>query len=98
MDGFEESQRCHNVGLDKCIGVVNRPVDVALGCEVDYGCRPVFSQNVINRLDIADVRVEKGVSPIADKLRKILYIPGVSQVIDIDHRVRRGVHPVMNKV
>src|SRR5258708_3601010 len=98
MDSFEESQSPHNIGLDESIRVMNRPVDVTLGREVDYGYRPVFSQNVRNRLDTADVRAEKGVSIIIGKFCKILYISGVSQAIDIDRRVRCGAYPVMNKI
>src|SRR5258708_46738 len=98
MDSFEESQGSHNIGLDKCVWVMNRPVDMTFGREVDYGCRPGFSQNVRNRFDTADVRTAKGVSMIIGKLRKILYISGVSQAIDIDHRVRCGAYPVMNKI
>src|SRR5438445_5844725 len=55
MDSFEESQRSHNIGLDESIRVMNRPVDMTLGREVDYGCGPVFSQNVRNRFDTADI-------------------------------------------
>jgi hypothetical protein len=77
---------------------MNRAVDMTLGRKVDYGCRSVFSQNVRNRLDTADVRTAKSVSMIIGELCKILYIPGVSQAIDIDHRVRCGAYPVMNKV
>ena len=77
---------------------MDRPVDMTLGREVDYGCRPVFSQNVINRSDIADVRAQKGVSWIVDKFREILYISGVSQIIYINDSVRCRVYPKMNKV
>jgi hypothetical protein len=98
VDSLEESQRPHNIGLDKCVWVMDRSVDMTLGREVDYGCRPVFCQNVTNRLDIADVRAQKGVSWIANKFREIPDIPGVSQIIYINDSVRRRVYPKMNKV
>jgi hypothetical protein len=98
MHSFEESQRSHNVGLDESIGVMNRPVNMTLSRKVDYGSWPVFPQNMRNRLDTADVRTTKDVSMIIGKLYKILYISCISQAIDIDHRVRCGAYPVMNKI
>src|SRR5262249_45816279 len=71
---------------------------MAFGREVDYGLRPVLFQNLRNRLDIANVRTEKGVARITGKFLKILQISCVGQVVDIDNEICCGAHPVMDEV
>src|SRR5215467_6094184 len=71
---------------------------MAFGREVDYGLRPVLFQNLRNRLDIANIRTEKGVARITGKFRKILQISCVGQVVDIDNEICCGAHPVMDEV
>src|SRR5215475_7054916 len=71
---------------------------MAFGREVDYGLRPVLFQNLRNRLDIADVRTEKGIAWITGKFRKVLQISCVGQAVDINNEICCGAHPVMDEV
>jgi hypothetical protein len=54
-DRLQQPQRPDNVGLNERVRIVYRPVDMALGREVDDGFWPVFRQDSRDGLGVPDV-------------------------------------------
>ena len=96
--GIEQRECADNIGGNKIRGPVNRAIDVALGCEIDDGPRPVKAQQMQHQVSITDVAADEYVSRIALERGEIAEIAGVGQLVEVDDRLVAAVEPVENEI
>ncbi len=81
---FEQRECAVEICLDYGRRRVYAAVDVRLGCEVNYRVGRFLAENVLHRILIAYVCLHKRIATILEYGLKVLEIPGVGQLIDID--------------
>ena len=95
---FEQVEGADHVGLDEIFGAVDRSVHMAFGGEVDHGARPVLRQQPLHQRTVADVALHEDVTGVAAQAGQILGIAGVGELVEIDHRLLRLLHPVQHEI
>ena len=81
---FEQAERAIYIGADEVVRSLNRAIDVALGREVHNRLRPMRDQQLCNEFAIANVTLQKPVSPVRSDAGQIRGISRVGQLIDIN--------------
>jgi hypothetical protein len=71
----EEPQRPDDVRLHEGLGRVDRPVDVALGGEVDDGADRVLGKEPADERLVADVAVDEGSSGVPSTSARLAGLP-----------------------
>ena len=85
----EQHLRTHDVGLQENGRILNRAVNVALRCEVNYDFWLFLLENAVNRLTVSNIRLDKLEMRIVYHRRKRLHVACVGQCVHTQNIVLR---------
>ena len=94
----EQTIRADDIGPHEAVRVVNGPVDMTFGREVDDGSWPVLVEQRSDKLQVRDVAPNKAMPRIIEHRLQTLQISRVSQLIQIDNGLVAGLEPLQNEV
>ena len=96
----QHRQRAQHVGADEQGGILDAPVHMALGREMDHPVDVVLPEQPADRLRIADIRLHKGVVVPLLHISQVFQISRVCQLVHIDDPDRAAILPehVMNVI
>ena len=80
--GVEEGVGAVDVGQDELAGVVDRPVDVGLGGEVDDGLDA--GEEAADQVPVADVAEDEFVAGVVLDVLEVVEVPGIGQLVQVD--------------
>ena len=80
--GVEQDVGAVDVGQDELAGVVDRPVDVGLGGEVDDGLDP--GEEAPDQVPVPDVAHDEFVAGVLLDVAEVVQVPGVGQLVQVD--------------
>lgn len=82
--GMEQSVSPDDIGLDKRLRAVNRPVDMRLGGQVHDAIRSRFGETSADCVDVANVGLNKRKTIAVIKVSERLAIAGIRQFVNRD--------------
>ena len=85
--GLEQRQRTYYVCICESKRVFYAPVNVALGCKVDYPVNVVLLHQRLHRFIIADVRLYKRIILLALDVLQVCQISCIRQLVEVDNVV-----------
>jgi len=97
-DGFEQAEAADDIGLDEVLGTMNATVDMRFGGKMQHRPGPVFGEQAGQQFAIADIAVHEPVAGIAVQSGQILTVAGISQRVEIEHRLVALRQPVEDKI
>src|SRR5947207_1517821 len=77
---------------------MDRPIDMALGGEIDDGARTVLRKQRVDLRAVADVAANEYVPHIAAQPREATEIAGVSELVQVDDGLPRALQPIEHEV
>jgi hypothetical protein len=96
--GGSADQYAHDVRIDEVARAVDRPVDVALGGEVDDCPYLVLGQEPLDEAAVGDVAADKGVPWVARQAVEVPDVAGVGELVEVYDTLARGGEPVDHEV
>ena len=95
---FQQAKRPDDIGLDEVLRPVNGTINVALCRKIDDGSWSVLRQQFTDALTIGDVGLDKDMAVLVLQTGEIFEIPGIGQLVNVDHGLPHLDKPVQNEI
>ena len=87
FSGLKQWQRSHHVCASKGERVLNRTVDVAFGCQMDYSVDVFAAHKAQECIKVANVHLYKSVIWLVFNIFQICQIAGISELVEINNLI-----------
>ena len=87
LRGLQQRQGAHHVGSGKGEGVLDAPVYMALGCQMDDAVDMLVLHQLVECLKIADVHLHEPIVGLALNVLQIGQVAGIRKFVQIDNPI-----------
>src|SRR5579862_67893 len=87
-----------DVGTNKIVGTMDRPIHVTLGSKVNNGGGAMPLQQIVHKLPVTDIPVDEAIAWVGGNLFEIAKIPRICELVQIDERSALFRNPLQNEV
>jgi hypothetical protein len=94
----KKGQRPLNVRANELARIVDRPIHVAFGREVDNRRRAMLGNERSDHFSVADITLFEPETGLTGETRKVSQVPSVRQLVQRNHRPSGRANPVQDEI
>ena len=95
---LQQTEGSDDIGLNEVFRAVNAAVHMRFGGKIDHRARLVLGPQLAGQFEIADVALYEDMAGVALQRSEVFPVAGVSQHIQVDHRLVGLSQPIENKI